>query len=779
MFAKITTFAILILIATTASFAQVTQTIRGNVTKESSTMPVTGATIVVLNSGNTLAAITDSLGDFIIPNVPAGRHNLEVTALGFEQTAVKDLLVGGAKEVVLAIRMKETTINLSEITIRSKTNKELPINKMATVSARTLSVEEAARFAGGFDDPARLASSFAGVAGNIGNNGIVVRGNAPKFLQWKMEGVEIPNPNHFADMSTFGGGGLTALSSQMLANSDFFTGAFPAEYSNAVSGVFDIAMRNGNNRKHEHTFQAGIIGIDASSEGPFRKGGRSSYLFNYRYSTLSLIGPLLPENGGGVKYQDLSFKLNFPTKRSGSFTVWGIGLKDRSGATPKDDSAKWFYDSDRQLSDVQQYMGATGVSHKYYFNSYSYIKTTLAATQTGLDMATGNKDSSMNILPENRIQNRLNNIVLSSFINTRFSTMHTNKTGIVLTGLLYDLSLKNSPAAGIPLASIVSENGSSALLTAYSNSLFSITDQLTASIGINSQLFTLNDHYTIEPRAGIKWQFRPAQSLGFAYGLHSRIEQLNYYFIKDPVTNEQINKHLDFSKAHHLVASYDIMATKNIHVKVETYYQQLFNVPVIPGSSFSFINMQTDWFFNGKLANTGLGRNYGIDLTVEKYLSRGYYFLFTTSLFNAEYKGGDGIWRNSRYNRNYLFNALAGKEWPTGKFKQNLYSINVRCSYQGGDRHSPVDQAATLAAANVVYDESKAFRDQYPAAFVAHFTTSYRINRKHTSHEIALKVINATMFSEYFGYKYNYIKKTIDVRREAIFIPNLSYKIEF
>ena len=140
----------------------------------------------------------------------------------------------------MTIQMKENTGLLSEVVVKPNVNKELPLNNLASVSAKMLSVEEATRYAGGFDDPARLVSSFAGVSSNVSNNAIAIRGNSPQSLQWKMEGIEIPNPNHFADMTTFGGGGLTALSSQLLANSDFFSGAMPAEYSNALSGVFDI-----------------------------------------------------------------------------------------------------------------------------------------------------------------------------------------------------------------------------------------------------------------------------------------------------------------------------------------------------------------------------------------------------------------------------------------------------------------------------------------------------------------------------------------------------------
>jgi CarboxypepD_reg-like domain len=759
---------------------QPTQTIRGTIIDNASQAPLPFVNIVVLNTEPLMGATSDTLGNFALTNVPIGRHDLKATFIGYEPALVREVIVSSAKEAILTIPLTESFISLGEVVITPSSNKEQPLNAMATASAKMLSVEEAKRYAGGFDDPARLASSFAGVASNTGNNGITVRGNAPKFLQWKMEGVEIPNPNHFADLAVFGGGGLTALSSQMLANSDFFTGAFPAEYHNALSGVFDIAMRNGNHQKYEHTIQVGVVGIDVASEGPLKKGGDASYLFNYRYATLSLLKPLLPENGDGVSYQDISFKWNVPTKKAGIFSLWGIGLADSSGAEAKTDSAAWAYFSDKEEQKVKQYMGAMGLSHSYFFNTHTRIKTILAATASKIDLTTHQLDAYLNLLPREKIHTTHWNFVFSSAVNTKVNTRHTNRTGVVVTGLNYDVLLKNAPAAGDALQPVADAQGFSALVSAYTNSLVRVSEKLVMTLGGNGQWFALNKHYTIEPRLGLRWQFKPQQSLGIAYGLHSRIEPLNYYFNTPPDTGEEaVNKNLDFTKAHHFVGSYDWSISEVIHLKVEPYYQRLFNVPVIADSSFSLLNLQNDWFFAEKLQNKGQGRNYGIDLTFEKYMAKGYYFLISGSVFNSEYKGGDGIWRNTRYNRKYLLNVLFGKEWRLGKKKQQTLSLNTRLSYQGGDRYSPINETASTAIKEVVYDEMRAFEKQAQASFIVHFTGSYKIHKKNTAHEIALKIINATGQKDFLGHQYHLLKNTVEQHLEAIVVPNLSYKIEF
>lgn len=761
-------------------FSQPVQVIRGLVFDDASGSPIPFSSILLLNTESTIGTTTDSLGNFIIPSVPVGRYDIQISHVNYISVIMREVVVTSSKQTVITVRLKESIMELSEVVITPQVNKEQALNPMAIVSARMLSVEEAKRYAGGFDDPARLASAFAGVAGNTDVNGIIVRGNAPKYVQWKMEGIEIPNPNHFGDLQVIGGGALTALSSQMLANSDFFTGAFPAEYNNALSGVFDINMRQGNHEKRESTFQVGLIGIDAASEGPFKQGGKSSYLFNYRYSTLALLQPLLPENANTLQYQDLSFKLNFPTKKAGTFTLWGLGLMDEALAKPKTDPSLWIYKDDRQDDRIQQSVNVLGMSHQYFINTSTYLKTTLATTSGITNWNTQRLNDAMDLMPYSKINNTNLNLILKSSINKKINARHVSNSGIVVTGMKYKLLLENTIDSNSAPEEIVDADGFSTLVSAYSNSLMSITDQLTLNTGINVQWFTLNDNFTIEPRVGLREQLNEKHAIGFAYGLHSRLENLNYYFNNSFETGEKaVNKNLDFTKAHHFVLSYDWRISDLVHFKAESYYQQLFDVPVVANSSLSFVNLEADWFFSQKLENTGKGKNYGIDLTLEKFISDGYYYLLTTSLFNSLYRGGDGVWRSTRYNRNYVVNALFGKEWNLSSARQNVLSINMRFTYQGGNRFSPVDVNASLAAREIIYDNTQAFANQIDPGFHAHFTASYKINKKKLSHEIALKILNLTGQPDFYGYQYNFRDNTIDQDLASVVILNLSYRIDF
>lgn len=758
------------------------QTVRGTVTDATTRTPVPYGTITILGTEPPLGGVADANGNFVIRNVPVGRYDIRASFLGYETAVLREVLVGSGKEVVLAFTLQEALEKEERITVKGSVNKGRSLNEMAAASARMFNVEETQRYAGGFDDPARLASSFAGVASSVANNGIVIRGNAPRGLSWRMEGVEIPNPNHFADLGAFGGGGLTALSSQMLDNSDFFTGAFPAEYGNALSGVFDLRLRRGNNQTYEHAAQVGLTGLDISSEGPIGSPGTSSYLFNYRYSTLSLLEPLLPEDADDTRYQDLSFKLHVPTGTTGILSLWGIGALDKSGQTAEQDSALWEFDDDRRNQDVDQYMGAIGANYRLILGNSAYLSTAFTATGNGTDVATTQLNDQFTSFPEEQIESHTWNYILSSFLKSKPGTGHANKTGIEITALNYDLFLRQAVDAEQEMETLVDENDRSYLLSAYSSSHIRLSDAFAITPGLHGQYFALSKQLSLEPRLGIQWSPDQNQSFALAWGIHGRLERLNYYFLRsdDSAANEIYpNRDLGFSRAHHIVLSYDRKLGDVMRLKIEPYYQHLFDIPVRANSSESFINLQNDWFLRGAFDNDGVGRNLGVDITLEHFLRNGFYGLLTASLFDSRYKGGDGIWRDTRYNQNFVVNLLGGKEWALGEHDQNLFGVNAKLTYMGGRQHTPIDQDLSRTAQDVVYVEDRAFTLQDPGALFLHLTTSLRLNGKGHASVIALSIINATGVKEFQGDRYNYRENSVEPLEEALIIPNISYKLEF
>lgn len=776
----------LFLFSTQSVFSQtLTQTVKGEITDSETKAPLIGATVVILGTEPLMGSSTDANGKFRIPNVPIGRYNIQFSYLGYDPSIAPEVLVSMGKETVINIGMKQSVTEMDEVTVKAHANKDKPLNTMASISARTFTVEETRRYAGGLDDPARMASSFAGVTvGNVQDNAIIIRGNSPKGLSWRLEGIEIPNPNHFSGGNVAGGGLVTIISSQLMSTSDFYTGAFPAEYGNALAGVFDMKLRNGNSDKRESTFQAGLLGIDFASEGPFCKGKNASYLFNYRYSTFGIVKALkiLPEETSQIpKYQDLSFKLNFPTKKCGSFSIWGIGSMDNNQEQNEIDSTKWDSSWDKIYYNWDLNMGAVGLTHKMILGKKTYINTTLAASATTNETHFTSLDNQLKERPyADNIDNN-GKITLSSFINHKFNSKITVKTGFNYNELFYNqkrssVAIEDEPDS---YQNYVDEDGRSRFADAYVESKFDVSQKLSVNAGVNASYFALNNDFNIDPRFSIKWDFYPHHSLTFGYGKHSQMEELKIYLIRTETdgSTKYPNKNLELSKAQHFILGYDWLINENLRLKIEPYYQHLYNVPGIPDSSYSFINFKQDWGFRDSLQNNSTGRNVGVDITFERFLNHNFYYLFTTSIFDSKYKGDDGVWHNTRFDKGFVVNLLVGKEFFMKN--HNVLGLNAKLNYVGGERISPIDIEKTMQQKVVIYDESKAFEDQLPSRYNLDLTVTYRINKKRHSSVWALQLKNALGTPEIYPDYYSWKTSKIEHSTATVILPVLSYKIEF
>lgn len=422
---------------------QLTQTVRGVVVDANTGTALPYISVGVIDMPQ-VGTATDSLGNFILNNIPIGRQSFKATSIGYHPYVVNEILITSSKEVFLEIPLKENTNELAEIVINARSNDDVPLNKMTLVGGRMLSVEQASRYAGGLDDPARFVTAFAGVASSGSSNGISIHGNAPHLLQWRLEDIEIPNPNHFADITTLGGGILSSLSNKVLGNSDFLIAAFPAEYDNAISGVFDMKLRNGNNQNYEHTVQAGILGLEFASEGPISRKNNSSYIVSARISTTGLMSKITDMDLGGIfDYNDVNFKLNFPTKSAGIFSVWGTGYIDyyKSKLEKQED---WDYFYNRSTAKDKQYMGAGGLTHRYYFNDNTVLKTTLASTYSKFDAKQHMHDYNGNSTIYGDLYNQTGNLVANTSLSKKYSSRFTNKTGFTFQHMTYKMNLKKA-----------------------------------------------------------------------------------------------------------------------------------------------------------------------------------------------------------------------------------------------------------------------------------------------------------------------------------------------
>lgn len=780
----LTVFTAAVFSASVAQHNPLTQTIRGTVTDKITSTTLPGANIIVLGSDPILGTASDINGSFRIDKVPVGKHTLQITFMGYKQVVIPNVVVNSGKETVLNVSMEEDFVMANEVVISAeKNNKHIPINEMAAVSARTFSVEETQKYAAAVNDPGRMASSFAGVvSSDDGNNNISIRGNAPNQLVWRMEGVEIPNPNHFSAPGA-SGGGISILSAQTMSNSDFLTGAFPAEYGNALSGVFDIKLRKGNNQKREYTFQAGFLGVDAAAEGPFRKGYNGSYLINYRYSTLSMLREMGVNVGdASTDFQDISFNFFLPTKKAGNFSIFGFGGLSSQHYEAKKDSAEWEEGYERFGSRFISNTGAAGVTHGFIVGDNTYIRTVFSASSVFQKFNADRLNDEYVMEERHDERAEENKYTLTTVVNYKFSARHSIRSGYILNRMGFGMEQNIYDKDNSTMFKYIDDDGSAWQMQLFAQSSYHLNKKLVMHSGVHFSHFDLNNTYSIEPRLSFRYEFNSRNAMSIGYGLHSKTQPIGVYFAMDQSGNKP-NKNLEMSKSHHLVMGYDRLITESLRLKTEVYYQSLFDIPVQSDelNSFSMVNV-SEGYIAEPLVNSGTGRNYGLEVTAEQFLKRDFYFLLAGSLYDAKYKGSDGKLHNTRYNGNYSLAFTGGKEIKTGeKFRNRIIGFNIKTTWRGGFRDTPIDLDATLLDPDkgAVYDESRAFTIQYPAYFRTDIRVSVKRNRKNSTQTIALDIQNVSNRKNIYGKYFNEESKSIKTYYQTPLIPILSYKIDF
>ncbi|WP_293946278.1 MULTISPECIES: TonB-dependent receptor [unclassified Sphingobacterium] len=764
----------------------VTETVKGTILDKNTRLPLIGATIILSASGNIKSVSTNHQGLFRLLDVPVGRQVLRVRMAGYRQEELSELLITSGRENILNIEMEPQANTLSEAVVYANTGKQ-PLNQMAMVSGRSFSPEETNRYAGAFFDPARMAQSFPGVVAGGDDNEIIVRGNSPKSLQWRLEGIEIVNPNHFGAEGA-AGGGISMLNTMVLGKSDFYTGGLAAEYNNAISGVFDLRFRKGNTDKREYTFNVGVLGVGATLEGPFKKGSDASYLISYRYSSLSLLEKVgvKVSDTGIPKYQDLSFNFVFPTKKAGTFSLFGIGGLGKIKETAKRNFQEWEERTDAQDMNLGFNAGSAGLKHQYIANDRLYFNNIISASISHNSNKTDTltQDYVASLYHKDKFTNTA--IRYAGSLNYRANSKNTIRAGINASLLRYDLYALTYDTELAALKERINEKGNTSTYDAFAQLKTELSDRLTLNTGVHANYFALSKSWTAEPRLGLNWKVAADQTISFGTGLYNRLEPLSYYFAKSGTgQNTSDNTALSPTKSAQAVIGYEKNLSRTLRFKTEVYYQHLYNVPVSsdPDMNFSLLNV-SDISAIGtstyrQLVNKGTGRNYGIELTLEKSLSKGYYFMATTSIFDSKFKALNGKEYNTTFNTRYVGNLLLGKEWAIGQNKNNLFGMNTKLIYAGGRKYSPVLEEESLRLDEEIIDQSRINTLTADPYIRLDFSSSYRINRKKVSHLIILDIQNILNRENTVGMHYNFSKRIIEPQKWTGIIPTINYRIEF
>ena len=778
-------FAIFILLLFDANvYAQSpTQTVKGKVVDADSEMPIIGATIILLGSDPIVGATTDFDGFYKLNAIPIGRQSFKLSFMGYEDVYLKEILVESGREMVLNVSMVENTLQLEAVNIVAEDDRSEAINQMTTVSANQITIESTSRIAAGINDPGRTVQSLAGVATSSDKtNELVIRGNSPRGMLWRMEGIVIPNPNHFSSEGG-SGGGVSALSTQVLANSDFIVSAFPAEYGNAISGVYDLRLRKGNFEKREYAIQLGVLGLQLAAEGPFKKGSQASYLFNYRYSTFSLLNKTIGSTIGGSipTWQDLSFNIHVPTKKAGSFSLWGLGGNSLYEDFAVQDSSQWKYRSDSRQEISRNSLFVTGLTHNYLFkNNKTYIRTTLSGSYTNNRFIRDTLDYNYKAHSTLDLSYLYNTIRLNSFVNHKFNAKNLFRFGVSGSIKGYNIDMLDIYADVEKQES----KGNTNSYEGYVQWKHRITNNFEVISGIHSSYLVLNSKYTVEPRLGLRWRANERNTFSFGMGMHSKSEPVSVYLYEEQLADGSIirpNQNLDFTKAVHFVVGYNWVFAEDFRFKSEVYYQYLYSVPIDPMDTNgikSSLNFRTR-IDNAALNNDGLGRNYGVEFTLEKFFSNNWYALITSSLFQSKYSMPGFEERNTLFNSNFINNIVAGREFEFGERNQHIVGLNLRTTWRGGYRNVPYNLEESINEGEPVYEFNNSYDQRLPDYFRVDFGVNYSYNKAKTVWKISVDIQNIAntknINRQYFDSETNQLK---NVYFQGL-TPNINLLVEF
>ncbi len=786
-----------------SSFAQeITQNIRGTVVDSESKYPLVGTKVKVLTAGEgTFGAVCDLSGAFSIADVPIGKHIVEFTSIGYSTREIPAIVTSG-RELILTVELEEKGITGKEVVVTGRKKGEV-LNEMATVSTQTFSVEETNRYAGSRGDPARMISNYAGASGtDDSRNDLVIRGNSPLGIIYRIEGVAIPNPNHFAIAGSTGGP-VSILNNKFLDNSDFFMSAFPAEYGNSTSGVFDLRLRNGNDENHEFTGQFGFLGTEVLFEGPLSKKSKASYLVMGRYSTLTLMDKIGIQYGTDAVpvYGDGAFKFNFPLKKGGQLSLWGMGGASSIDIVISDQiepTQDAFGEQDRD-----QYFGSqmlvTGVTYKKPVNKNLFLKASLSYslqdqyTDHQYILRTLDENNTWNYLadPFNMMgyTYKIGTGAAYFSLNQKINQKHLIKYGINVDAYTFDMldsirtDITDSTSTYNYRWNYQSQNPAF-LVQPFIQWKFKVNNRFTLNTGIHSQYFTLSNSVSpIEPRLGAEYRINEKSTVAAGAGMHSQTHPLYIYTYQLSGNNRPHNLGIDFSRSIHTVLSYSARIAQSLQFKTEVYYQYLYNIPVEKKpSAFSLLNQGSGFarFFPDTLQNTGTGENMGIEFTLQKYFDNSFFFMTTISLYDSKYVGSDGVKRNTDFNGNYILNGLVGKEFKLGTTNKHTLALGLKITYAGGKRFGNVNKALTDSLKEIIFLDEGYNEKQFIDYFRLDTKVNYTFNAKKTTHEFGLDLVNLLNTPNILGLTYTPNSPSLTATRFQLgFLPVFYYKIDF
>lgn len=756
----------LFLVIGTSTFAQeITQSVKGQVRDRVTGAPVVQASIALFqNDVLVTGTSTDATGSFVFATAP-GRYRLIISFTGY-QSEEQELLVIAGKQSNVQIVLNEVAQVLNEVVV------ETPY--LPEPGVTSLSIEKTLRVPANFFDPVRMLVSYPGVVtANDQANSIVVRGYSPNALLWRLQGLDIVNPNHLANAGTLSdkpvanGGGVNTLSAQLLDKTDFYSGNLPANYGNALAGIMAMSLRPGASDKLHYTAQASLIGMDVAAEGPLNRNHRSSFLINYRYSTIGLLSKMGVDFGDeAINFQDLSFHLNFPGKAGGNLSAFGFAgwSENQFNAKPESD---WEEEKDRYTIDYDGKVYGVGLVNQF---KPGFVSISAGVSLSGQiqERSSQGTDVPYPAIYSERYQS--DRLLFSSFLKIvrKISAQGSIEAGITANYLNNSMDVATvTPLYIDAFYPNVQGTVDGALWQPYVN-----WSQRLGSFNLNAGIryvnFGYNNRAAWEPRLSINKRFG-SNLLALSYGSTSQWQQIQTYLAPG-------NEDLPFTRSNQLTLEWKHQVKTGLSLTSSVYYHQVYDVPILPGyATYSLIN-QWEEFPEGNLEAIGNGRNYGVEGSMEKRFYSDLYFMASGSYYQSQFQANENTYIDTRFDGRFTSSLLSGKEWKRGN---KAFGIHARLLYTGGLRQAPIDLFASSLTGTTIYNVLQGYTVELPDYFRSDLRVTWRKNRPGYTRTISIDIQNVTNYRNLAGYYFDTLHQEITPRYQLGIIPVLAYRVDF
>lgn len=747
------------------------QQIFGTITDEISAAPIDGAQVSVVKSGQLVKSFNTKVnGQFFFDSLSPGYYHLIVVAKGFQTMTRSEILIAGGKQQIVNVEMVSPNQLLSGALIKSEgiLNRE---NQL--LGEIGLKREQIFRYPAVNFDPARLAASFSGIAQtDDGTNGLSIRGNSPGTLRWRLAGIDIVNPNHLPNAGTFddraasSSGGVLLFSAQLLSNCSAITGAYSPGLGDVNGGIMDMHLREGNTRRPEHTVQAGLTGLDVATEGPVPGGG--SYLVNYRYSTVGILGLLGISFGGErIGFQDLSFQTSLKGKKGGTWKAFAVSGVSHNRFYPKTDS-------------IRNYKETRNIDFKSQTEISGWTFQKSVGFRTNVQM-------SMVFSGQKNAREEASRVVESSIRdgNTEFRVGYqTNVTHhlterIRLKGGLYFQGIGYRSYSQVDSSPQLDQSTQIRMLQPWiSSTIWSRNRKWMLMTGIHSinlaqKSATINDA-RLEPRIALQYKIGNKHRLLGSHVWHSQLAPLW-------VLADKNNDRLELVRSRSATLAYLFQIGTNTNFKLEGFLQSQKQVPVSSiAGVFSVINEQALRSLPA-LRQDGKGLNRGVEISLDRKMEGSWFFNANLSFLDSRFMV-DGIWRSSRWDIGRQNNLVVGKEWYRNRKKgiTNTFGINMRLMQRGGFRSMPIDEQESELFGETRFNADNGYtakENPYARADVRICWRKSRDSRRNAL--FAIDIQNVTN-RDNIGYLfYDPFLKLIAKKSQLGLIPNLSWRVEF